>query len=326
MPCFNFYIFLMAKKKILILGAAGFIGRNLAEFFSQNKDLDVLGVFHKEKPFDYPGLKWIQADLTLKNKVNQVVRGVDVIIQAAATTSGSKDIINQPHIHITDNAVMNSLIFRSAYENNVSHVLFFSCSIIYPPSLKNAKESDFKADSGMHLNYFGAGWTKIYLEKMCEFYSKIGRTKYTVIRHSNNYGPYDKFDLERSHVFGATMTKVLGTQDDKIVVWGNGEEERDLLYISDLVDFVKLAIEKQNAPFCLCNVGSGRSISVSDLVKKIILMSGKKVAIEYDKSKPSIKTSLSLDCTKAKIEFGWNPKVAIDEGIQKTMDWFQANN
>lgn len=122
------------------------------------------------------------------------------------------------------------------------------------------------------------------------------------------------------------MTKVLGTQDGKIVVWGDGEEERDLLYISDLVDFVNLTIEKQNAPFCLCNVGSGRSISVSDLAKKIILMSGKKVAIEYDKSKPSIKTSLSLDCTKAKTEFGWNPKVAIDEGIQKTMDWLQANN
>ena len=60
----------MAKKKILILGATGFIGRNLAEFFSQNEDMEVLGVFHKEKPFDYPGLKWVQADLTQKNKVN----------------------------------------------------------------------------------------------------------------------------------------------------------------------------------------------------------------------------------------------------------------
>ena len=53
--------------------------------------------------------------------------------------------------------------------------------------------------------YFGAGWTKVYIEKMCEFYSRIGDTKYTVMRHSNVFGPHDKFDLEKSHVFGATI-------------------------------------------------------------------------------------------------------------------------
>jgi nucleoside-diphosphate-sugar epimerase len=111
----------------------------------------------------------------------------------------------------------------------------------------------------------------------------------------------------------------------KIVVWGAGEEERDLLYISDLVDFVKLAIEKQESKFELYNVGYGSSISVSNLVKKIIACSEKDIDIEYDLSKPTIKTKLSLDITRAKSSLVWSPKVSLDEGIRRTMEWYKAN-
>ena len=65
------------------------------------------------------------------------------------------------------------------------------------------------------------------------------------MRHSNIYGPYDKYDLEKSHAFGATMTKVMTAEDDQITVWGTGEEERDLLHVDDLIQFIQLAIYKQ---------------------------------------------------------------------------------
>ena len=82
------------------------------------------------------------------------------------------------------------------------------------------------------------GNTKVYVEKMCEFFSRLGKTKHTVLRHSNMYGPHDKYDLEKSHVFGATVTKVMNSTDGKVNVWGTGEEKRDLLYVGDLVDFI----------------------------------------------------------------------------------------
>ena len=88
------------------------------------------------------------------------------------------------------------------------------------------------------------------------------------------------------------MTKVMTARDGKITVWGSGEEERDLLYVSDLVNFVKLAIERQESKFELCNVGYGASISIDNLIKKIIAYSGKDIKIEYDMSKPTIKTKL----------------------------------
>jgi len=314
------------KRKIIVCGATGFIGRNIAEFLAGNEGLEVYGTYLNSEPISLPNVHMIQADLRNIGDVNRILQGMDVIIQAAATTSGSGDITTKPHHHVTDNAVMNSLIFRVAFENKASQVVFFSCTNMYQSSDIPVKENDFNANEEMFPSYFGIGWTKIYLEKMCEFYSRLGNTRFTVIRHSNVYGPYDKYDLERSHVFGATVTKVMITEDGgKIVVWGSGEEERDLLYISDLINFVELVIDKQESRFELYNVGYGSSISIKDLVAKIIVASGKDLSIEHDLSKPSIKTALCLNTAKAKKSLDWSIQVSLDEGIQKTLDWYRAN-
>lgn len=316
----------MRKRKVLICGATGFIGRNIAETFIKRDDFDVYGTYFDSKMLPYPKITMLHADLTCKEDVTRVIKGMDMIIQAAATTSGAKEILTKPYYHVTDNAVMNSLIFRAAHENMVSHVIFFSCTVMYQSSDIPVKETDFDPNKEMYPSYFGVGWTKVYIEKMCEFYSRIGNTKYTVIRHSNIYGPYDKYDLEKSHVLGATVTKVMtAKKNKKVAVWGNGEEERDLLYVSDLVNFVRLAIDKQKTNIAIFNVGYGSSISVNELVKKIIAHSGRKITIEYDAFKPTIKTRLCLDITKARNTLGWYPQVSLDEGIQKTIAWYRAN-
>lgn len=289
----------------------------MAEYFS--KDHDVVGTYCKSKPVD--NIKSVYADLTKIDDVRNCVKDVDVIIQAAATTSGAKDILSKPYIHVTDNAVMNSLIFRTAFENSIKHIIFFSCSVMYQPSDIPVLESDFSGE--IFKDYFGGGWTKVYLEKMCEFYSRLGRNKFTTIRHSNIYGPYDKYDLEKSHVFGATITKVMTNITGKFSVWGDGTTARDLLHVDDLIRFVELAINKQVSPFELVNVGIGEFITVKDLVQKIIQHSGKKIEIDYDLSKPTIPTKLALNCQKAKDLFGWVPQITLDQGIEKTLEWYK---
>jgi len=317
----------MGKKKILICGATGFIGRNLVEYYTKKDEYVVFGTYHNSEPYDNSKIKWIKADLNNRKEIDELLKpGYDVLIQAAATTSGAKEIVTKPYYHVTDNAVMNSLLFRSAYDYDIGHVIFFSCTVMHQSSDTPIKETDFDANKEIHPNYFGVGWTKVYIEKQCEFYSRIGNAKYTVIRHTNIYGPYDKYDLEKSHVFGATMTKVMTTPDNgKIIVWGKGEEERDLLYVSDLVDFVDLAIENQKTKFELFNAGAGYSILIKDLVKKIVNHSGKNLKIEHDLTKPSINTKLCLDIKKAKKDIKWEPKITLDEGIIKTMDWYKSN-
>ncbi len=312
------------KKKVLICGATGFIGRNLTEQLSKRSDLEIHAVRFQRPGYACSNVTWHRVDLRNPDEIEKVIKGMDIIIQAAATTSGSKDIVSRPYIHVTDNAVMNSHLFRAAFEHKIKHVIFFSCTVMYQSNKTALKETDFDANVPLHPRYFGVGNTKLYIEKMCEFYAGISETKFTAIRHSNIYGSHDKFDLERSHVFGATITKVMSAEE-KISVWGTGEEERDLLHVDDLVNFVDLSIEKQTEKYRLYNCGAGKAVSIKDLVNNIVHHSGKKLAIEHDLSQPTIKTSLFLDCTLAKNELGWEPQVDLDDGIKRTIAWWQVN-
>lgn len=313
----------MLKNKVLVCGATGFIGRNIAEYLSKRKDFEVYGTYFNSSPYEHEQIKLIRVDLTNKIDVDQITKDKDVIIQMAANTSGAGKIKTTPHIHVTDNAVMNSLLLRAAYENEVRHFIFPSSGTVYHSSNRPIKETN-----KIEINpiYYGSANTKLYIEKMCEFFSRQGKAKHTVLRQSNIYGPYDKFDLERSHVFGATLTKVMKAQEgDPIKVWGTGEEKRDLLHVSDLVRLIEVVIDKQSSQFELFNAGSGTMIAVGELVKKIINNSRKNLKIEYEPSKPTIKTNIALDSTKAREYFGWFPQVSLDEGIKKTIEWYKEN-
>jgi nucleoside-diphosphate-sugar epimerase len=314
----------MNKKRMLICGATGFIGRNLLERYANDERYEVRAVYHHREPLREYDVDWILADLNNPTDVKLCIEGMDIVLQFAATTSGAGDIVSRPYIHVTDNAVMNSLILRECYEQNVGHFVFPSCTVMYQPSEDALKETDFDGNQPLLPKYFGVGNTKVYIEKMCDFYSRLGRTKHTVLRHSNIYGPHDKYDLKRSHVFGATVTKVL-TADDKITVWGTGEEKRDLLYVEDLMDFIESALQNQTSSYELYNVGYGSAISIKNLVSKIIDISGRELKVEHDLSKPTIKTNVHLDCAKALNELNWSPRTSLEDGIRLTIEWYRKN-
>lgn len=311
--------------KILVCGATGFIGRNIVERMVRHEGEKVIAVSHNRAEYNFENIEWLQADLRDIDQVKRVLSGVDIVIQAAATTSGSKDIINQPSIHVTDNAVMNSYLLRAAAEAGVKHYIYFSCSIMYPSSETPIKENELNLNDEIENKYFGAAWTKLYIEKMCEFYSRHSNTRFTAIRHSNVYGEYDKFDLERSHVFGATITKVLSNQSGTVSVWGSGEECRDFMYVGDLVSLVRKAIDHQKTNFEIYNASSGEYVSVKELIGRIIDITGRNLKIQFDETKPSIKSSPFMDSSKIERELNWTPATSLDEGIRLTIDWWNQN-
>ena len=315
----------MTKKKVLICGATGFVGKNLVERFSKRNQYTVRAVYNKKPPLVNHNVEWVKADLNNVNDVKRVIKGANIVLQFAATTSGANDIINRPYIHVTDNAVMNSLLLREAFENEVEHFVFPSCTVMYQPNSVATKESDFDGNHRLLSKYFGVGNTKVYIEKMCDFYGKLGKTKHTVLRQSNIYGPGDKFDLKKSHVFGATITKVM-TNNEVVNVWGPGTETRDFLYIDDLLNFIDLALEKQESNYELFNVGCGHETSIKELVETVIDVSGKSLSIEHDLTKPHIPTKLFLDCSKAKEMLDWKPQVSLRDGIEKTITWWKNNH
>jgi len=317
---------LMNKKlRILVCGATGFIGRNIVEEFASNPEYEIVATYHIKKPFHHSKVKWVKVDLLNTEEVEFVVDGMDVIIQSAAVTTGINQVFLNPEVHVTNNVIMNSLIFKAANKYKVKHLIFFSCTTILQNSETPLRESDFDANAELYPKYFGSGWTKIYLEKLCEFFSRIGKTKFTVIRHSNTYGPWDKFDLVNSHVFGATITKVL-TQNSEIEIWGTGLEKRDLIYVSDLVNLVKLVIENQNSSFEVYNAGGKDFIEISELVNKIMKLAGKTLNIKYNSDRPTTNFSVRLDSSKAEKDFGWSQQVSLESGIERTINFWLAEN
>tara|TARA_R100000664_G_C2748090_1_gene135548 strand:- start:618 stop:1571 length:954 start_codon:yes stop_codon:yes gene_type:complete len=313
-------------KTMLVCGATGFIGNNLLEYYNKQEYKIRATYFRrpalKEK---FPHVDWVKCDLRDPHQVKEVVKGVDIVLQFAATSTGAKDIVSKPYIHVTDNALMNSILLRESFENNVEHFIFPSCTVMYQKSPIALKETDYNPSDEILPFYYGAGHTKVYLENMCKFYARLGKTKHTVIRHSNIYGPHDKYDLEKSHVTGATITKVMSSKTGKVVVWGKGEESRDLLYVEDLIEFIDLAIKKQKEDYELFNVGLGKAITIKDLVKKVVECSGQNLSIEHDLTKPTLPTSLFLDCSRAKEKLGWQPSHSLEEGIKKSIEWYRKN-
>jgi GDP-L-fucose synthase len=317
--------------KILICGSDGFMGHNISNHFLKQPNYEVFGTTYlgKEVPLDLDIVKnhLSSVDLTDQRHVGLLFESIkpDIVIQAAANTSGAKDITTRPYIHVTESTVMNTWLLRAVYDYNVKHFLYLSCGIMYQPGDEPRKESDFNEHDEIYKTYFGAGWMKVFTEKQAEFYSRLGRTKHTIIRHSNTYGPYDKYDFEHSHFFGATIRKVMDAKDgDTITVWGTGEETaRDLIYVDDVVSFMDLAIQKQTTPFELCNVAAGIAFTVNEVVDSIIRASGKDLKVVHDISQPSIPTKLALDCTRAQNVFGWERQIGLKRGIQKTLDWYK---
>ena len=309
------------QNNIIILGATGFIGKNIALYYSKN--LKIKATYNKKIPFENKNIEWIKCDLRSERQINNLFDNIDIVINAAAVTSGVKDIINKPHIHVNDNALMNINILKQLFKNkNIKHYIFFSCTVMYQSSLK--KQDEKKFNYRITDKYFGVGWTKVYVEKLCKFYSTFLNTKFTVIRHSNIFGPYDKFDLEKSHVIGATISKVMKAEKE-ITIWGKGDEIRDFLYISDLIKFVELLIKNQKNKYEVYNCGSEIGVKILDLAKLIIKIAGKKIKIKKNLKAPTIDFNLVLDCGKAKKEIGWKAQVNLSDGIKKTLVWYKTN-
>ncbi len=315
------------KKRVLVCGARGFIGRNIFETLFKRDDLEVFGTFFHRLPPFYPRHTYnnlFYADLTKKESMN-IVKNMDVVIQAAGVCATIEEVNRNCHSFINHNIFMNSLLIEAAHEHSVPQFIFISCPVVYPKNMLSVKEDGVDLKE-IHPKYFAGAKIKLLAEDMSKFYSSLGRTKFTVIRHSSTYGPYDKYDISKSHVFAATITKVLqAQQNDKIIIWGDGKERKDLLYVSDLLDFIGMVIDGQDYDFDIFNVGQGKSISITDLTRKVIELSGKNLEIAYDTTKPTIKVNWSLDCTKALAKFGWFPKVGLEDGIRKTIAWCRLN-
>jgi nucleoside-diphosphate-sugar epimerase len=196
---------------------------------------------------------------------------------------------------------------------------------MYKNSKKTLSENQVEEDK-IYPNYYGVANTKLYVEKICKFYSSISKTKFSILRHSNIYGPYDKFNLEKGHFLSSSIFKVLKQKSDKVYIFGSGKEKRDFLHVNDLMNIINLLISKQKNSYEIFNCSYGKSFRVIDILKKIINLSNSKKIIHKLDGKKSLKVDIMINSNKAKRLLNWYPKITIENGLKMTIDWFIKNS
>ena len=146
-----------------------------------------------------------------------------------------------------------------------------------------------------------------------------------VVRPANIYGPYDKFDWETSHVLPALIRRVV-ERHDPILVWGDGKDIKDFIYVDDLVDGLLLAMEKLHE-FETVNIASGQQYCLRDLLDLILKINGYNNAnIVFDASKPTMIPKRLIDPSKARQALGFEAKTSMEDGLRKTIDWYKNTN
>jgi len=143
----------------------------------------------------------------------------------------------------------------------------------------------------------------------------------------NLYGPRDDFDLETSHVIPAIIRKCVEARergDDSITAWGTGEPTREFLYVKDAADGILTATERYDSSDPV-NLGSGHEISIEDLIELIVDLTGFDGDIKWDTSKPDGQPRRRLDTTRARERFNWTADIGLEEGLRKTIKWYEQH-
>ena len=167
---------------------------------------------------------------------------------------------------------------------------------------------------------------KRFTEIVCDMYAtKIDPPMRTiVIRPSNLYGPHDKFGWETSKVIAALVRRAV-ERHDPFVVWGDGQELKDFLYIDDFINGLLLALESEELSEPI-NISSGLGVTVREIVDEVLAAADYEDAVvRFDSSKPTMIPKRIVDNTVAKERLGFIPHVSLREGIRRTVDWYEEH-
>jgi len=147
----------------------------------------------------------------------------------------------------------------------------------------------------------------------------------TVVRPSNIFGPQDKFSIQTSHVTAALVRRVV-QRENPFVVWGTGDDVRDLLYIEDLLDGMLLAF-KDPAQYLAVNIAAGgEGHTIKEVIQILLDLDGFEDAdVQFDITKPQMIRVRLIDNSLAMEKLGFRPRFTIREGLEKTVEWYRCN-
>lgn len=320
-------------KTVLITGGAGFVGSHLTEEYLENGANEVVvfddfstGTMTNLEHIKDKRLKIIEGSILDKEKIKGVVRNkkIEIIDHLAAELevyTGIKDTKRDAHINILGTLNVLNVALRSGVEK----VLFASSGAVYGEARYLPIDENHPLEP--HWPY---GVSKLCAERYVLQHHKLFGLNVTAFRYGIVYGPREWI--------GRVLTmfiKRIFLEGKSPVVFGNGKQTRDFVYVKDVVQAHTLAIQDSASAGQVFNVGSGKGVSIVKLAETLIDASGKDLDITYDNPKEGTASSFQperirlqgelknfvLDCSKAKKVLSWRSETKFDDGIAEEIDW-----
>ena len=298
------------EDKIFIAGHRGMVGSAIKRNLKSNGYINLL----TEKRSDL--------DLTDRTSVKKwyKVNKPNVVIISAAKVGGILANSNFPVEFLLDNLKIQNNLIEGAWENGVRRLLFLGSSCIYPKfASQPIKEESLLSGSLESTNQWYA-IAKIAGIKLCEaLHIQCGFDAISLMP-TNLYGPGDYYHPEKSHVIPALISRFENAAENntkKVVCWGSGSPYREFLYVDDLADACKFALEKwrpHENEIKYINVGTGNDMKIKTIAEIVSKKCGFNGEIVWDQSKPDGTPKKLLDISKI-TKLGWKPKTSFDEGL-----------
>jgi GDP-L-fucose synthase len=305
-----------AGRRVMVTGGAGFLGRTVV---ARLRTAGATSVFvPRSAQFDLRTREGVAAALDEARP--------DLVIHLAAVVGGIGANMENPGRFFYDNAVMGIELIERARLAGVEKFVTIGTVCSYPNDTPVPfREEDLWSGYPETTNAPYGLAKKMLLVQGQAYRQQYGFNVIHLIP-VNLYGPGDNFDPGSSHVIPALIKKAVDARergDDAIEVWGTGKASREFLYVDDAAEGIVLAAERYDDPDPV-NLGVGSEISIRQLVEQIVAATGFRGAVRWDASRPDGQPRRALDTSRARDRFGFVARMPFDEGLRRTVDWYES--
>jgi GDP-L-fucose synthase len=266
-----------------------------------------------------------ELDLTDQRDVREffAAEKPEAVVLAAARVGGIFANSSKPAVFIRDNLLIQDNVIDAAHKSGVAKLVFLGSSCIYPKMAPQPIKEDYLLTGPLEATNEWYAVAKIAGLKMCQAYRREFGFNAISLMPTNLYGPGDNFDREHSHVLPALIRRFHEAKlrnDAKVTVWGTGTPRREFLHVDDMADAVVYLLRTYDEE-PIVNIGWGKDVTIRELAEIVMAAVGFEGTLEFDSSKPDGTPRKLLD-TERLTGLGWQPKVALTDGIKETYRWF----
>jgi UDP-glucose 4-epimerase len=300
---------------VLITGGAGFIGRHLADHLTRQDDVSVTVIDNESlgdrKHLDLDRVRFIEGDIRNRDALSSALEGQEVVIHLAADTRVIESIADPSH-NFDTNVVGTFNLLELSRELGVRRIVAASTG---GAILGDVEPPVHERLAPQPTSPYGA--SKLMLEGYLSAYSSSYSLSTCALRFSNIYGPRS---FHKGSVVAHFFKQIL--DGEKLVVYGDGSQTRDYLFVSDLVQAIWIAA--QSSAQGAFQLGSGKPTTLNQLLDVMRTVTGLDLDVVYREFRAGEVRDTWCDIQKARAGFGFDPATGLEDGLALTWDWFSA--